>query len=104
MSALKGVNLNRVAAAIEADAGQRLPGLREALAEAQAHVVGRVHTPEEMAARRGRPAGSKKAGAKQAVTIRYSPEVLSAFRASGPGWQARVDGALKDWLRTHTPT
>ena len=54
-------------------------------------------------ARRGRPRGTVKADAKQAVTIRYSPEVLDAFRASGPGWQARMNDALRDWLRTHTP-
>lgn len=56
----------------------------------------------QAAARRGRPVGSTKADAKQAVTIRYSPEVLAAFRAAGPGWQARMNDALKDWLRTHS--
>lgn len=54
-------------------------------------------------ARRGRPVGSAKTDAKQAVTIRYSPEVLEAFRASGPGWQRRMNDALRDWLRTHSP-
>lgn len=54
-------------------------------------------------ARRGRPAGSTKQDAKQAVTIRYSPDVLDAFRASGPGWQARMNDALRDWLRSHSP-
>ena len=41
--------------------------------------------------------------AKQAVTVRYSPEVLAAFRATGAGWQARMNDALKDWLRSHSP-
>lgn len=59
MKALKISNLNNVAAAIEADAGQALPGLRESLAEAKARVAGRVHTPEQtVKRRRGRPAGS----------------------------------------------
>ena len=40
---------------------------------------------------------------QQAVTIRYSPDVLEAFRASGPGWQERMNEALRDWLRTHSP-
>lgn len=53
-------------------------------------------------ARRGRPTGSTKQDAKQAVTIRYSPDVLEAFRASGPGWQARMNDALRDWLHTHS--
>jgi uncharacterized protein (DUF4415 family) len=52
-------------------------------------------------ARRGRPLGSTKAAAKQAVTIRYSPEVLAAFRSRGPGWQSCMNEALKDWLREH---
>ena len=54
-------------------------------------------------AARGRPVGSSKAGAKQAVTVRYSPDVLAAFKATGAGWQTRMDAALKDWLKTHSP-
>ena len=45
--------------------------------------------------RRGRP---RKARPKEAVSIRLSPEVVDAFRATGPGWQTRIDEALKDWL------
>jgi uncharacterized protein (DUF4415 family) len=52
---------------------------------------------------RGRPVGSTKLTAKQAVTVRYSPDVLAAFKATGAGWQARMNDALRDWLRTHTP-
>lgn len=52
---------------------------------------------------RGRPLGSTKSHAKQAVTIRYSPDVLAAFKATGAGWQVRMNDALRDWLRTHTP-
>ena len=37
------------------------------------------------------------------ITIRLSPDVTAAFRASGDGWQTRIDAALKDWLRTHSP-
>ncbi|VUZ27870.1 Uncharacterised protein, partial [uncultured Comamonas sp.] len=35
------------------------------------------------------------------TTIRLSPEVMAAFKATGAGWQTRIDEALKDWLRTH---
>ena len=52
---------------------------------------------------RGRPAGSTKPETKRAVTVRYSPDVLAAFKATGAGWQARMDAALKDWLKTHSP-
>ena len=38
---------------------------------------------------------------KERITIRLSPDVLSAFRASGSGWQTRMDAALRDWLRDH---
>lgn len=47
---------------------------------------------------RGRP---RKEVTKQAVSIRLSPEVIETFRASGSGWQTRIDDALKDWLKTH---
>ncbi|MBC7609834.1 MAG: BrnA antitoxin family protein [Polaromonas sp.] len=63
-----------------------------------------VHTPEEITARRaGRPVGSVKAAPKVSTTIRLSAEVSAAFRATGNGWQTRIDAALKDWLRTHSP-
>jgi len=41
---------------------------------------------------------------KERITIRLSPEVVEAFRATGKGWQTRMDGALKEWLREHHPT
>jgi uncharacterized protein (DUF4415 family) len=65
---------------------------------------GRVTTPEQiMAKRKGRPVGSVKSAPKVATTIRLSSEVSAAFRATGAGWQTRIDAALKDWLRTHSP-
>lgn len=38
---------------------------------------------------------------KERITIRLSRDVLEQFRASGEGWQTRVDAALKDWLKKH---
>ncbi|NLC36176.1 MAG: hypothetical protein GX772_06995 [Alcaligenaceae bacterium] len=49
---------------------------------------------------RGRP---KAQVTKERITIRLSPEVLQSFRATGKGWQTRIDTALKDWLKAHTP-
>ena len=49
---------------------------------------------------RGRP---KLDQPKKPVSLRLSPEVVTAFRASGAGWQTRIDGALKEWLKTNTP-
>lgn len=48
--------------------------------------------------RRGRPLG----GDKESTTIRFDRDVLAAFRASGPGWQTRMNAALRDWLKTHS--
>ena len=66
----------------------------------------RPATAEEMQAgiaadlkRRGRPAGS---GNKEQVAIRFDSDVLAAFRAAGPGWQTRMNAALRDWLKTHS--
>jgi len=38
---------------------------------------------------------------KERITIRLSPDVVKAFRASGSGWQTRMDAALKEWLDQH---
>lgn len=42
---------------------------------------------------RGRPRGIAN---KLQVTVRYSPDVIARFRATGPGWQSRMDAALQD--------
>ncbi|WP_157270034.1 BrnA antitoxin family protein [Azohydromonas aeria] len=38
---------------------------------------------------------------KQSVTVRYDADVIEAFKATGPGWQTRMNEALRDWLRSH---
>ncbi|AZW43303.1 BrnA antitoxin family protein [Bordetella bronchiseptica] len=60
--------------------------------------------PESVHAALGiRRRGPQKTATKQVVTIRLSPDVVEAFKASGTGWQTRVDAALRDWLKTHQP-
>lgn len=49
---------------------------------------------------RGRPRAQ---APKLALTVRYDPEVVQAFKATGKGWQTRMNAALKDWLKTHSP-
>lgn len=44
---------------------------------------------------RGRP---KLATSKQLVSVRFSPEVLAWFRSTGKGWQARMDGVLREFV------
>ena len=41
--------------------------------------------------RRGRPPGST----KRLVSLRLDKAVLDAFRATGPGWQSRINQALR---------
>ena len=48
--------------------------------------------------RRGRPLGS---GTKTQVTLRLDLEVVEKFRASGDGWQTRINDALKSWVQSH---
>lgn len=59
---------------------------------------GRVTTAQDIAARRGRPLGSAKAKPKVATTIRFDQDVLDALKASGRGWQTRVNEAIREWL------
>jgi uncharacterized protein (DUF4415 family) len=33
------------------------------------------------------------------VTMRLSPDVVEGLRASGRGWQTRVDEALRAWVK-----
>jgi|GEM_PF-4101795 len=71
MKTLKRVNIDKVVRAIEEDADQALPGLRESLTQAKGGNFARVHTPEQIVARRrGRPRGSSHEVTKEAVNIR----------------------------------
>jgi len=78
------------------------PELTEAdLARGTWRIGDRIVTPDEArkaVARRGRPPGS---GVKESTTIRFDKDVLDAFKAGGPGWQSRMNAALRQWLRDH---
>src|SRR4051794_9534233 len=52
-----------------------------------------------MRAVRGRP---KSASKKQLLSVRYSPEVVEFFKASGEGWQARMDRVLREYVARHS--
>ncbi|MBF0165484.1 MAG: BrnA antitoxin family protein [Magnetococcales bacterium] len=49
--------------------------------------------------RKGRPAKSDR---KVLLSVRYSPEVVAFFRATGNGWQKRMDDVLREWVATHS--
>ena len=95
MKTLKKMDIEKVTSAIEADAGQALPGLREALVEAKTGQFAQTHTPEQITKRRGRPMGSTQAVTKEAVKLRLDADVLAALRASGDGWQTRINDTLR---------
>ncbi len=48
--------------------------------------------------RRGRPPLEDP---KVSTTIRLSRDVIERFKADGPGWQTRIDEALREWIRKH---
>ena len=47
--------------------------------------------------------GPQKAPTKVPTTIRFDADVLAALKASGKGWQTRVNDAVKEWLKAHSP-
>ncbi|MDB5970779.1 MAG: hypothetical protein JWQ90_3229 [Hydrocarboniphaga sp.] len=65
--------------------------------QAKAGEYAAVHTPAVITARkRGRPTGSTKPEAKIAVKLRLDPDVLAVLRATGAGWQTRVNRVLRE--------
>jgi len=51
--------------------------------------------PDHIRAAFPRTRGPQKASTKVAVSIRLSAEVIAHFKAGGPGWQSRIDEALR---------
>jgi len=48
--------------------------------------------------------GPQKAPPKQLVSLRLSKDVLDHFRATGRGWQTRIDETLKEAARAQKPS
>ena len=66
---------------------------------AKARPAEAVLSPEVLAAfkrPRGRPT---KAAPKVRVAVRLDPDVVAHFRATGPGWQTRINDALAGLVR-----
>lgn len=45
--------------------------------------------------------GPQKTPLKVPTTIRFDADVLAALKATGKGWQTRVNEAMRDWLKSH---
>ncbi|TCP83485.1 uncharacterized protein (DUF4415 family) [Rhizobium sp. PP-CC-2G-626] len=70
---------------LQPDEGKTAKPFREVFPDLAASIDGEK-------AKRGRPAVEKP---KQQISIRLSPEVIDAFKATGKGWQSRIDDVLR---------
>lgn len=50
--------------------------------------------------RRGRP---RLETPKVLLSVRYDADIVDKFKATGDGWQSRMNDALRDWLKDHQP-
>ena len=73
--------------------------LMRSVTQAKAGEYARVTSPEQIIARRnGRPVGTVKEDNKVQTAIRFDKDVLAALKATGAGWQTRVNDTMRDWL------
>jgi uncharacterized protein (DUF4415 family) len=64
------------------------------IARAELRVGGKLIRPADgTLTRPGRP--PSRGRAKSQVTLRLDPDILERFRADGPGWQGRINEALR---------
>jgi uncharacterized protein (DUF4415 family) len=70
--------------------------VRELTAEDLKNFKPLSHFPDLAALVRGRgERGPQKSPTKQQVTLRLDRDVVERFRKTGPGWQGRINDALK---------
>lgn len=87
---IKKMDIDAVAEAVEADAGEALPGLRQALKEAKAGMAGRVTTPEQILVRQAR----EKSGLTQTVFAERIETPVATLRDWEQGRFAPPGGVL----------
>jgi uncharacterized protein (DUF4415 family) len=76
--------------------------VRELTKEDLANGVPFSALPASLQAKLRKPRGPQIAPKKDRITIRLSRDVVAQFRATGPGWQGRMDQALQEWLTAHS--
>ena len=54
--------------------------------------------PGTLQAKLRRVRGPQKAPTKELISLRVSRDVVGRFRATGEGWQTRMDEALREWI------
>jgi uncharacterized protein (DUF4415 family) len=81
--------------------------VKEAAALARAVTVKKGGYPAVQAAlaakRKQGQRGPQRSPTKQAVSSRYSPDVLDYFKSTGAGWQTRIDETLRHWIAQQAP-
>src|SRR5690348_14862880 len=78
---------------VTSDEYQEAPELTDEILEISEFAIGgKVFRPASGKLTRGRP---KATAPKKSVHLRLSPDVLDHFRSTGPGWQTRIDEALR---------
>lgn len=78
---------------VTSDEYQEAPELTDEILEISEFAIGgKVVRPASGKLTRGRP---KARAPKKSVHLRLSPDVLDHFRSTGPGWQTRIDEALR---------
>lgn len=45
--------------------------------------------------------GPGRVARKVSTTIRFDADLLDAMRATGPGWQTRINEAVRAWVKAH---
>jgi uncharacterized protein (DUF4415 family) len=57
--------------------------------------------PQEQKVRLPGQRGRQKRPTKILVTMRFSPEILDYFKATGEGWQTRINAVLCEYVSHH---
>lgn len=81
------------------DEDRKITAAAKADPDAQPLLPAQLNAMVPLRALRGRPKSENK---KLLVSVRYSPEVLAYFKSTGEGWQARMDGVLRQYVQKHT--
>jgi len=97
---------NSDAHAVTPEEYEEIPELTDEWFEQATPMIGGKPVPLEewqasarQAVKRGRPKAKRR---KLLLSVRYSPEVVEYFRATGDGWQTRMDEVLLEWVKAHS--
>jgi len=60
--------------------------------------------PEDMQAKLRSIRGPGKKPSKIQTAIRFDPDVLAALKATGRGWQTRVNDVMREWVAKRSET